>query len=324
MKFLAVTTGDADGIGLEVSCKSLFTIGPQKNVRFIIYRSLNCEKKQKKYLSLLDKKFDRVIISDPVSLLDFIKNSSADLKKRPSLLVDYATEDSAPAWVEHAAQLCTMRTFHGLTTAPLSKKLINDSGLSDMGHTEILKRITKSQDVYQAFIGKYFNVLLATSHIPLSRVADKIRQPDTLLRALTAANQLRLSLPKNQAKRPLALLGINPHAGEYGLLGNEESSLFAPFCKQQKIIGPLSPDAAFLKKNWSKYSVYIACYHDQGLIPFKTIHGQDSGVHVSIGLPFIRTSVDHGTAKDIFNKDIANAASMTEAIEFALSVIKKI
>jgi 4-hydroxythreonine-4-phosphate dehydrogenase len=176
------------------------------------------------------------------------------------------------------------------------------------------------------FIGKYFSVVIATAHIPLSHVAAKINFK-FLSDALLNTNSLRKLLPTAIKKRPIAVLGLNPHSGEESLMGNEEASIFPnllQFARENKIPmhGPIVPDAAFLKKNWSRYSVFLALYHDQGLIPFKTIHGQDSGVHITLGIPFIRTSVDHGTAKDIFGKNKANHRSMTEALEWAIKLSK--
>ena len=126
----------------------------------------------------------------------------------------------------------------------------------------------------------------------------------------------------------MALVGINPHAGEDGLIGNEELDVFLEAIKIAKskkipIEGPLVPDAAFLKENWSKFSVYICPYHDQGLIPFKLVHGHKSGVHITMGLPFIRTSVEHGTAKKLFGKNKAYYESMLEAIKWSIDLAKQ-
>ncbi len=164
------------------------------------------------------------------------------------------------------------------------------------------------------FVGKEFNVLLATDHISLSSVESQLLNGE-FKKALRSADLFRKML---KDKRKIGVLGLNPHAGEKGIIGNCESRLFKKLPPQFE--GPLVPDAAFLKKNWKRYSVFQCLYHDQGLIPFKMQHGQDSGVHVTIGLPFIRTSVDHGTAEDIFNKNIANCSSMLEAIELNLRI----
>ena len=315
INFLAITTGDSDGIGFEVSAKALAKIGPQKNTVFVLFRSRNLHKKNLKYLSLIDKEFIRLTFNKFSDLKIFLQNNPISSK---NILLDYSASSLAPHWVEEAASLCLDKLCKGMVTAPLSKVLIAKSGLKGMGHTEILKRMAKAKRIHQAFVGAHFNVILMTSHIPLKDVPKQVLSSKNLNVSLKSALELKNLLPINQRKKPLAMLGLNPHAGEDGLLGKEEASALKEFCKQHKISGPLSPDAAFLKENWNKYSVYMACYHDQGLIPFKTIHGQDSGIHISVGLPFLRTSVDHGTAKDIFGKNKANASSMFEAITFAL------
>jgi len=320
MKTLALTTGDTDGIGLEVSAKALNKIGPQKDHLFFLLRDQSAPKR---YLSLIDKKFERVTFSRYQDAKDFIlasRKKKTSLSKR--ILIDLASTEPPPIWVEQAARSCHEKILSGLVTAPLSKELIASLGWKDRGHTEILKRITGVPFIHQSFVGRHFNVVLATAHCPLGEVSQSLTQP-VLKSTLTAARKLQEVLPRLQKSKPIALLGLNPHAGENGILGKEELNLLVPFCKSNKIIGPLSPDAAFLKKNWSLFSTYIACYHDQGLIPFKMIHGQNSGVQVSIGLSFPRTSVDHGTAKDIFGKNIANANSMLESIKLALRLIKK-
>ncbi len=317
MKLLAITTGDTDGIGFEVSVKSLARLGPQKDTLFFLFRASSAPKK---YLSLLDRKFKRITFNNIFDALTFSKS----LQKKATIreLFDINSLESPPEWVQTAARLCHQKKFQGLVTAPLSKELIASLGWKDRGHTEILQRITKVPFIHQGFVGKYFNVVLATSHMPLKNVAGSLSQ-SRLSSSLQAAQELQTLLSKKRGQKPIALLGLNPHAGEAGLLGNEEQGLLVPFCLSHHLQGPLSPDAAFLEKNWEKFSVYIACYHDQGLIPFKVVHGQNSGVQVSLGLSFPRTSVDHGTAKDIFGKNKANANSMFEALQLALRMARK-
>jgi 4-hydroxythreonine-4-phosphate dehydrogenase len=176
------------------------------------------------------------------------------------------------------------------------------------------------------FIGKKFNVVLTTAHIPIVKVSQSLKAMD-ILAGIHAAESLRQQLPKPLQKKPIGILGLNPHAGEEGLIGKEEllylnKAIQTALKEKIPTIGPLVPDAAFLEKNWKKYSVYLAMYHDQGLIPFKIIHGQKSGAHISLGLPFVRTSVDHGTAKDIFGKNEAIANSMIEAIQACLRIVR--
>lgn len=322
-KKILVTSGDTDGIGLEVCAKALFTLGPQKGFCFFLFRSLEASEK---YLALLDKKFERVVVDDLEQAFDFYSQmeQAKDLSAR--VLIDIASDLSPAHWVERAAEACFEKRADALATGPLSKICIHEAGFKDLGHTDILKRISGAQSVNMGFVGEFFNVVLATAHIPLHQVPVRLNFK-SLSDALLNANLLRLSLPSVKSKRPLAVLGLNPHAGEDGLIGQDEKILFPnlkQFAKENKIPmeGPLVPDAAFLKKNWASYSVFLALYHDQGLIPFKSIHGQDSGVHISLGIPFVRTSVDHGTAKDIFGKDKANPRSMTEALLWAMKLSK--
>ncbi|MCB0363235.1 MAG: 4-hydroxythreonine-4-phosphate dehydrogenase PdxA, partial [Bdellovibrionales bacterium] len=149
-----------------------------------------------------------------------------------------------------------------------------------------------------------------------------------LVQSLIAASRLRKLLKPSLREKPIALVGLNPHAGEDSLIGNEEEKIFLTALKEADrnkiaVEGPLVPDAAFSPENWSRYSVFVCPYHDQGLIPFKMIHGQKSGVHITMGLPFVRTSVDHGTAKNIFGKNRANPNSMVEALKWAIMLAKQ-
>lgn len=293
---IAITSGDQDGIGLEVSLKALNRLGPVRGVQFVLYKS----KSHPKFLNRLYLQVRKKFSPHELEILD--------------------RADTPAHWVEHAALLCNKKDFSAMATAPLSKSLIYEAGFKAMGHTDILKHVSGAQDVFMAFIGSKFNVLLATGHHPLASVSSKLNLAQ-LNAACSVASTLAKALSPHQSKRPLALLGLNPHAGEDGLIGSEEKNILLPctnFIRSQKINihGPLVPDTAFIKSNWQKYSMYICLYHDQGLIPFKMAHGL-SGVHISAGLPFIRTSVDHGTAKDIFGKNIADPISMIEALKWA-------
>lgn len=321
---ILITTGDTDGIGLEVTTKALQTLGPQKGRIFILFRALGASKK---IFTRLEKSFERVVVQDLEQAFDeFVQMQAAgDLSE--NILFDIASSLPPPRWVELAARACLEKRAAAMVTGPLSKTCIQEAGLKDIGHTDILKRLSRVRSAHMGFVGEFFNVVLATGHIPLASVPQAL-SVEVLGEALVNANALRLSLPANRRKMPIGWIGLNPHAGEEGLLGDEER-LLTPrlhrFAKARDIplVGPLVPDAAFLKKNWSAFSVYLALYHDQGLIPFKAIHGQDSGVHITLGIPFVRTSVDHGTAKDLFGKDKANANSMQEAILWAAKLARK-
>ena len=311
---IAITTGDADGIGTEISAKALAKIGPVTKVSFFLWRSPKCPKS---HLAMIDRKFKRVTVSS------WAEAQSLSLSSQKQI-VDICSNLPPPVWVETSAKASFLGDINAMVTAPLSKTAIAESGMSDIGHTDILSRVCKQKNLYQGFVGAKFNVLLLSAHIPIDRVASQI-SGENVERAVMAADQLRRWLPKKLQKRPIALLGLNPHAGEDGIIGDQEQSVHKPLVKKLfagglNLVGPLVPDAAFFKENWSKYSVFVANYHDQGLIPFKMVHGQESGLHITMGLPFVRTSVDHGTAKNIFGQNKANPASMLLALDWAIQL----
>jgi 4-hydroxythreonine-4-phosphate dehydrogenase len=314
---IGITTGDADGVGTEVASKALRRMGPQRGVRFYLWRSPTCPPQ---HLKRIDSKFKRITFM-----------SWAEAQQHPdtagsSILFDICSHQAPPHWVEQAADACMFRKLDGLVTGPLSKTLIASSGLKDIGHTSILKRIGNVDDVFMGFFGKYFNVALVTDHLPLAQVPRAL-SAKKLESAMTVVSEFCARI-EGKPRRPIAVLGLNPHSGEDRLLGDEEADIISPLIKKLNekgglFVGPLVPDAAFLKQNWEKYSLFLALYHDQGLIPFKAFHGQKSGVHISLGLPFVRTSVDHGTAKDIFGKERAEDRSMTEALQWAIRLARK-
>jgi 4-hydroxythreonine-4-phosphate dehydrogenase len=309
MKRILLTSGDPNGVGLEVTAKALEKLGPQKGVQFILFRSSDSELKQ---LKRIDKKFNRIVVKSLEEAFSLNNLKASDL-------IDIESSESAPRWVEVAATACHKKHADGMVTAPLSKTLIQKQGYNAKGHTEILQKISGAKDVHMVFIGKEFNVLLATGHVAIEKISETLTT-DVLEKALTQALNLRKILPKPLQKRPVALVGLNPHAGESGILGKQEIELFSPLIKKFKgVVGPLVPDAAFLKQNWKKFSVFVCPYHDQGLIPFKMIHGTE-GFHLTYGLSFLRTSVDHGTAFDIYGKNKADGSSMLDAIRACIAM----
>ena len=312
---IAITTGDVDGIGTEVTAKALAKIRSKPDVHFLLWRSPRCPARE---LSLIDRYFKRVTVSSWPEALK--------VPATPKLIVDINSNLPPPAWVELSAQASHFGHIDAMVTAPLSKRAIAAAGMDDLGHTGILRRVSKSKELFMGFIGDRFNVVLATGHLPVAEVPEALTAA-RLGRALQAADRLRSVLDKKPAARPVALLGLNPHAGEEGLIGKEETKIHKQALEAAResglrVAGPLVPDAAFFRENWEKFSVFVANYHDQGLIPFKMIHGQEAGVHVTLGLPFVRTSVDHGTAKDIFGKNKADPSSMRLAIEWAMRLCR--
>ncbi len=318
-KKIALTTGDPNGIGFEVTAKALsqFTCSAQDFPLFFLFRDSKQEKKQPALFKLIDRSWARITFYSLDVALAFAKTvSSADLFKK-KLLIDLSLTTSAADWVFETAHACREKNLDSIVTAPLSKTLIKKVGYKQIGHTGIFRSLFPNQPMHMGFIGQDFSVMLATDHISLEKVPAALTKK-SLAQALGSARVLQTALG---SKKSIAVLGLNPHAGENGILGSTEKKILSSLKKP--FVGPLVPDAAFLKKNWNHYALFVCLYHDQGLIPFKMHHGQDSGVHVTLGLPFVRTSVDHGTAFDIFNKNMANPASMLDAIRFNLKLLKR-
>ena len=202
-----------------------------------------------------------------------------------------------------------------ITTAPINKASWAEAGLPWKGHTELLAVLTETSSVAMMFYSKRLRVVLATVHVPISDV-PVLLTADRLERTIELAAS---TLPRFGFKKPrLALAGLNPHAGECGLIGREELATLIPAvstCRSRGIdvTGPLPADTVFIRALKGEFDAVIACYHDQGLIPVKMMaFGQ--AVNVTLGLPIVRTSVDHGTAYDIAGTGAADPSSMVEAV----------
>lgn len=324
LKKLVITTGDSDGIGFEVAAKALYKIGPIKNIRFFLFisdshNSQNCDR----YTKILLKKFNLLYFNSLESALSFEDQSSSGFRN----LFIISSSVNPAIWVEIAARFCLKGLISGLVTGPLSKPGIKKSGLNDLGHTDILKRVCKTKNAYMAFLGNQFNVVLACGHVPISKI-EKTLSRNTLNQVFINANLLQQYLLGSKINNPIAAVGLNPHAGDRGLIGRFEQNRLLPAIRSLrdrgiKISDPLVPDVAFQAANTKKFSVYVSMYHDQGLIPFKMAHGF-AGAHLTLGLPIWRTSVDHGTAKDLFGLNKANPASMIEAIRWSMKLTKPV
>jgi len=309
---LLITTGDVDGIGLEVTGKALAQ-----------WKSRPFEA-----IVLVNAKAPKAHFRKWSGGFPIYRNLTEALKQpRKRSQVSWVLSESSPAlWIEPAAKACLHGDVDALVTGPLSKPAIHEAGLDDVGHTDILKRVCAAPDAFMAFAGNSFSVALLTGHIPVSSVESSLR-----MKMLHSLVQLIIDFLKPSRSRtklkPIGILGLNPHSSDSGLIGNFENKSLLPWVRKLQqlgfpVEGPLVPDVAFQKSNWDKYSFFISLYHDQGLIPFKLVHGYDAA-HFTLGLPMIRTSVDHGTAKDIFNKDIANPESMKAAIKLAADIVQK-
>jgi 4-hydroxythreonine-4-phosphate dehydrogenase len=205
-----------------------------------------------------------------------------------------------------------------IATAPINKLAFAQAGLHWKGHTDLLAHLCGTEHVAMMFHSPPLKVVLLTVHVPLSEVSSRLT-PELLDRtiALTGAAMSRFGV----ARPRLALAGLNPHAGEGGVIGEEDDRVLAPAVTRARglgvdISGPIPGDTVFVRASRGEFDCVIACYHDQGLIPVKLL-AFGTAVNVTIGLPIIRTSVDHGTAFDIAGKGVADAGSMIAAVRLA-------
>lgn len=320
-RLLAITSGDQDGVGLEVSIKALRANGREADVVFCLFRAPTLKlAEQKKLHSVFKRNLSIHWRGTSVrSLQDLLEG--VDLGQYD--LIEVLSDASPAVWVKRVGSLCAEGFFTGIVTAPLSKTEIKAAGMKEIGHTQILESVTGVRPAFMGFIGHHFSVVLGSGHLPVKDAgADYIENFEA---AVTASDQLRKMLPAGKARLPIAVLAVNPHAGEKGMIGGEDDELtlkVARLSKKFGLVGPLVPDVAFMKENWDRYSVFLAAYHDQGLIPFKVIHGFHAGIHVTLGLPIHRSSVDHGTAKDLFGKNLADHRSMLKALEWSVKTAK--
>ncbi len=227
---------------------------------------------------------------------------------------------AAYEYVVEAARMAMRGEANAIVTAPINKEWMNRAGHKFPGHSELLAKIARTRRWRMMFAGGDLTLALVTVHIGLAKVPAMLTQRAILdtIRLLASHLKTRLGV----ARPRIGVLGLNPHAGEGGLFGDEEIRLIAPAIRRAQregidAIGPLAPDTAFVRPAGSfKFDAAVAMYHDQGLIAVKTLEF-DRAVNVTLGLPFIRTSPDHGTAFDIAGKGIASESSMMAAVEYA-------
>ena len=225
---------------------------------------------------------------------------------------------AAAEYVEAGADMALSGAIHGLVTAPISKEALRRAGYAFTGHTSLLAHKAGRVKVVMMMAGARLNVALVTIHQALRDVPGLL----TVEGILTTAEITHRSMETYWGFKPrLAVAGLNPHAGEGGLFGREEADVIEPAVAQARerglnISGPYPPDTLFFRAAGGEFDAVLCMYHDQGLIPFKLLHFKD-GVNVTLGLPFIRTSVDHGTAYDIAGHGVADHASMSAALDLA-------
>ncbi len=322
--------GDAAGIGAEVVLKALKIARRQlvKGANFLLIGDSSVIKRAENRLgfSIPLKVIDKVkaidFSSSPVNLLDMKLLGSSKIKPgRPVPICGRASI----AYIKEAVRLAGEVRIDALVTAPISKEMVGRAGLPITGHTEYLARLTKTKDFAMMLIGGGLKVVLVTTHIPLNKVSRDLSS-QKIYRTIKLADKF-LKKYFNISSPRLGVAGFNPHSGEAGLIGREEVEKIEPAIKKArrekvKVTGPVPGDTLFYQAYNGKFDAVIAMYHDQGLIPLKML-AFEQGVNITLGLPFIRTSPDHGTAFDIAGKGLANPDSMIEAIKLAVVLAKR-
>jgi 4-hydroxythreonine-4-phosphate dehydrogenase len=311
MSSLGITLGDPTGIGPEIVAATLAQATAQQQARCIVFG-------------------DRAPLERAAKILGVSLPPNIDV--RGDGLGD-AAEPGHPderagaaqvGYLEAAVAAARAGELAAIVTAPISKTWARRGGFQFLGHTEMLADRLDAHDVAMFFVGPKLKIALATVHRPLVEVVlelstERIRRVVELVTE-SLVRDFALAEPR------IGVVGLNPHAGEDGLLGDEDAEIIAPAlepaCEPAVLFGPLVPDAAFRDHLHGRYDALVAMYHDQGLIPVKLIDFDES-VNVTLGLPIVRTSPDHGTAYDIAGKGLARSTSMQAALALAFDMIRR-
>lgn len=316
-KFVGITMGDPAGIGPEISLKAIDRKNEYKQ-SVLIYGSYGI---LKYYHSLLNLQTPLVRIN---SVQEFQKGkinviSVVDLEIGNDIILGQVSSvagDAAYQYIARAIADAMKGDISVVTTAPLNKEALHEGGHHFDGHTEIFATLTHTQTYTMMLWSDKISVVHVSTHCALREACNRATKK-RVLECIHLADDVMRRLGKKVPK--IAVAGLNPHSGEAGLFGREEIEEIAPAVEQAiseglQVTGPVPPDTVFLKAYRGVYDIVVAMYHDQGHIPMKMI-AFDSGVNVTLGLPIIRTSVDHGTAFDIAGKGIANEESMLYAVD---------
>lgn len=319
MKKIAITMGDPGGIGPEITVKAV--ISPEVRSccapivigdKVVMEEALRLVGPSLK-LKVVESPGESGPASDVIELIDL------------RLLRDFEKGKATPeggkacaGYIKKAVGLGLTKKVDGLVTAPISKEALRKAGMKWPGHTEMLAELTQTDEYAMMLAGGPLKVILVTIHTSLRSVPDKISKNSvlrTIRLAKKACGMMGIERPR------IAVAGLNPHAGEAGIFGSEEVKEIIPAVKEAakegiEALGPFPPDTVFSKAYKGEFDIVVCMYHDQGLIPLKMM-AFETGVNVTVGLPIIRTSPDHGTAYDISWKDIANPSSIIEAIKLA-------
>ncbi len=324
---IGITMGDPAGIGPEICAKALTNQEVQMSANCLVIgdrramrQALKTSKISNIEINPIKKVDEAKFRRDIIDVLD-LKNVEASRLKMGQ--VSKAAGKAAVQYIEKAVKLAMDGKIDAIATGPINKEAMNKAGYKFQGHTELLAARTKCKNYAMMFVSNTLWVMLATTHLPLREVFKHLDKK-SLLRVIKLAHE---TVYKVREKKPrIGVAGLNPHAGEAGLFGDEEIKIIKPAVAEAKklginVKGPISPDAIFYLANIGMFDIVVAMYHDQGLIPLKLLSFNKS-VNVTVGLPIVRTSVDHGTGFDIAGKGWANPNSLIEAIKVAAHFAK--
>lgn len=321
---LGISIGDINGIGIEVTLRALSDSRVFKSFTPLIYGHGKALTFYRKLMSLDDFNFTQIRSLDEIHHRKInVINVSEDC---PEIIPGVETAEAGKMALEAlraAVNDLKEGKIKGLVTAPLNKNNLNSAEFKFIGHTEFITEAVGAKDSLMMMVDETLRVGMATGHLPLAKVPQAITKERILQKANIFLKSLETDFGINKPK--IAILGLNPHAGEDGLLGEEEENIIKPAIRELKdqnkmVFGPYPADGFFGMMHHKKFDGVLAMYHDQGLIPFKSI-AFSSGVNFTAGLPVIRTSPDHGTAYNIAGKNVADEGSMRAALFLAADII---
>ena len=322
LPIIGITMGDPAGIGPEIICSALARTNVRQFCRPVVFGDAAILRKACKLLKLpldfqaIESVDHAVFDKDSVNV---IEGYPVDAETMVPGLPSADTGKAMLAYIEKSVALSIEKKIDAMATGPVTKTALKLAGSEYHGHTELISNRTGADRFAMMLTGDRLKVVLVTIHIPLSRVPGALTREKVLQTIELSRSSL---LERFGIKQPkIAVAGLNPHAGEDGMFGEEERDVIEPAVRSAincgwDVSGPLPPDTVFYHAVNGKFDCVVCMYHDQGLIPFKMVHFQD-GVNTTLGLDIIRTSVDHGTAYDIAWKGIADHTSLVQAVKLA-------
>ena len=325
---IAITAGDINGVGYEIILKSLINPHICEICRPIVYGNA---KVARQHMQTMDEEYRNIqwnIIQDPKQAKDGRLNLITCYGDETPLQLGVSTPEAGQASLKSLQRACQdlkNGLVHAIVTAPINKDNIQSDDFRYSGHTEYLtQQFGEGKDSLMMMISDRMRVALVCNHTPIAKVAETITE-ERILSKLAVLNE---TLKKDfSCRKPrIAVLALNPHAGDNGLIGEEETNIIRPAvakAQEQDIwaFGPYSADGFFGAGQYNHFDAVLAMYHDQGLAPFKAL--DMSGVNFTAGLPVVRTSPDHGTAYSLAGKNEADATSMLHAIYAAIDILRE-